>query len=436
MPVMPGITGIVGSRERAAAIASQFRARTGRNPDGVWAAPGRVNIMGEHTDYNGGLVLPFAIDQEAVAAVAVRDDDVITCASLDVEPAARFRLRELRPGAVTGWAAYVLGVVWALRDTGVDVPGLDIVVASDVPIGAGLSSSAALETAVALAVAHLTGSHHSGSHHSGADADADRTQLAIAARRAETDMVGAPVGIMDQMVALHGRAGCALLLDCRSLDVRAVPLTHLQETAGLRLLVIDTRVAHAHAAGGYAERRRACERAAELLGVPALRDASIDDVDRRLDGDLLRCARHVVTEIARVRETAAALDSGDIPTLRALFTASHASMRDDFRISCAEVDAAVEVSTGAGAVAARMTGGGFGGCVLAIVPATRCAEVAAAVASAFRARGFAPPRSCTVQPSAGAHRLDIPGDADTPGDIAAPVAGEPRHLRDLSDRAD
>ncbi len=391
---------MTGIRTRAAALAAAFRDRTGRHPGGVWAAPGRVNIIGEHTDYNAGLVLPFAIDREAVAAVAVRDDDVVTCVSLDVGDVGdvggevSMRLGDLRPGAVAGWAAYVLGVVWALRDTGVDVPGLDIVVTSDVPPGAGLSSSAALETAVALAVAQLTGS------------TADRTQLAIAARRAETDMVGAPVGIMDQMAALHGRVGCALLLDCRSLDVAAVPLDHLRD-AGLRLVVVDTRVAHANAAGGYAARRRACEHAADLLGVPALRDATAAAVEAELSGDLRRYARHVVTEIARVRAAATALEGGDIASLGTLFAASQASMRDDFRISCAEVDVAVEAAIAAGAVAARMTGGGFGGCVLALVPAARCGAVAAAVASAFRARGYAPPRSFAVQPSGGAHRVSL-----------------------------
>jgi galactokinase len=366
-------------------------------PDGVWAAPGRVNLVGEHTDYNSGLVFPLAVDREAVAAVAVRDDGVVTCASLDVAGDARIRLEDLRPGGVHGWAAYVLGVVWALRGVagagaGGTGLGFDVVVGSDVPAGAGLASSAALGAAVAAAVAELTG------------CGMGRTQLAVAVRRGENEMVGAPVGIMDPMAALHGRAGCALLLDCRSLEIDLVPL-HLREL-GLRILVVDTRVRHANAAGGYAARRRACEQAAAQLGVDSLRDATVEAVDGLADGDAKRCARHVVTENARVRETAAALGRGDVASVGAVFASSHASMRDDFRISCVELDLAVTASVGSGAVAARMTGGGFGGCVVALVPAGRCAEVAGALGRAFRDRGFLSPNVFEVLPSDGARRID------------------------------
>ena len=360
-------------------------------PDGVWAAPGRVNLVGEHTDYNDGFVLPAAIDREALAAVRVRDDDLVTCRSLDLPGEVRARLADLGPGTAQGWAAYVLGVLWALREAGVAVPGLDVVVASDVPLGAGLSSSAALEAAVALAVAELT------------DAGLSRSDLAVACRRAENEVVGAPVGVMDQMAALRGRAGAALLLDCRSLEARPVPL-HLDDL-GLRLLVVDTRVSHAHAGGEYGRRRRACEQAAADLGVPALRDADPAAVESLPDGEERRCARHVVTENARVLAVVDALAAGDVAEVGRLFAASHASMRDDFQISCAELDATVEAAVAAGAAAARMTGGGFGGCAVVLAAPDRVAAVGTAVADAFAARGWREPRAFEVAPADGAHRV-------------------------------
>jgi len=381
------MTGLAG---RAQVLEAAFRGATGHLPDGVWSAPGRVNLIGEHTDYNEGFVLPTAIDREVLAAVRRRPDDLVTCRSLDVPQTATARLDELGPGAHAGWSAYVLGVVWALREAGVAVTGLDIVVASDVPVGAGLSSSAALEAATGIAVAELCGS------------DLDRTQLAVLCRRAETEVVGAPVGIMDQMASLSGRQGGALLLDCRSLAVQHVPLA--LEQAGLVLLVLDTRVDHAHAGGQYADRRRSCEQAAAELGVPALRDADLASVERRLTGELLRCARHVVTEDARVLDTVAALHAGDMAAVGALFALSHASMRDDFRISCPELDVAVAAALRGGAVAARMTGGGFGGCATALVPVDRQERVKAEVVRAFWDSGFHAPDVFAVQPSGGAAR--------------------------------
>jgi galactokinase len=376
---------------RAAALARASAEAVGRPPDGIWAAPGRVNLHGEHTDYNDGFVLPAAIDREALAAVGVRNDDLVTCRSLDLPGEAAVRVGDLAPGVAEGWAAYVLGVVWALREAGVDVPGLDVLVASDVPVGAGLSSSAALEAAVALAVAELAG------------ADLSRSELAVACRRAETDVVGAPVGIMDQMAALNGRAGAALLLDCRSLEVRPVEL-HLADL-GLQLLVVDTRVSHAHASGEYGARRRACEQAAAALGVPALRDATLDEVETHLEGEQLRCARHVVTENARVGQVADALAARDTAALGRLFAASHASMRDDFRISCPELDVTVESAVAAGAAAARMTGGGFGGCAVTLVAPDRVAAVEGAVIAAFAARGWREPRAFGVTAADGARRV-------------------------------
>ncbi|MCK9925346.1 galactokinase [Frankia sp. AgPm24] len=375
----------------AARLATEFRARHGRPPAGVWAAPGRVNLMGEHTDYNDGLVLPYAIDSAALAAVAPRDDDRLTCQSLDRPGTAAVDTGDLRPGAVTGWPAYVLGAVWALGWPRTGPPGLDIVVTSQVPAGAGLSSSAALTCAVTLAVAELAG------------LETDRTALATVARRAETDMVGAPVGIMDQMAAMHGRADHALLLDCRSLAFEPVPLPGRE--SGLTLLVVDTRVSHANADGGYARRRATCEDAARTLGVQALRDATVTAVRTTLVGEQRRVARHVVTEIERVRLAVAALRHDDLTGLGEIFAASQASMRDDFRISCAELDLAVDTLLDAGAIAARMTGGGFGGCAVALLPETAVAAATAAVTAAFGAHGFLSPRAFETRPSHGAARV-------------------------------
>ncbi len=379
---------------RARGLTAAFRQAYGTAPQGVWAAPGRVNLLGEHTDYEDGLALPVAVDREALAAVARRTGGRLRCRSAELPGAYEADLDDLGPSWVTGWPAYVAGVLWALREEGVAVPGLDVLVTSDVPLGAGLASSAALTCAVALAVADLAGG------------PLDRGALARAARRAETDVVGAPVGVMDQLAAVSGRAGCALLLDCRSLEV--TPLALRLPEAGLRLVVVDTRVAHAHAGGEYAARRRACAAAAQRLGVPALRDAALDDVERRLDGELRRCARHVVTENARVAAAVGLLGQLDRPDARealgALFAASHTSLRDDLRVSCPELDAAVAAALRCGAVAARMTGGGFGGCAVALVPDDAVAGLVRDVPAAVRAAGLREPRVLELVPSDGARR--------------------------------
>lgn len=382
-------------RRRTDAVAAAFRQAYGTAPEGVWAAPGRVNLLGEHTDHEDGLALPAAVDREALAAVARRPAGRLRCRSAQLPGEFEADLDDLGPGRVAGWPAYVAGAVWALREEGVPVPGLDVLVVSDVPLGAGLASSAALTCAVALAVAELAG------------APVERAVLARAARRAETEVVGAPVGVMDQLAALSGRAGCALLLDCRSLDVTPLPL-RLPE-AGLRLVAVDTRVSHAHAGGEYAARRRACAAAARRLGVPALRDAALDEVERRLDGELRRCARHVVTENARVAAAAGllgALERADTQVaLGALFAASHASLRDDLRVSCPELDAAVAAALRCGAVGARMTGGGFGGCAVALVPDDTVAALVRDLPAVVRAAGLREPRVLEVVPSDGARRV-------------------------------
>jgi len=265
--------------------AAEFTEAFGGKPDGTWWAPGRVNLIGEHTDYNDGFVLPLALEFGVAAAARVADRPVLRARSLQQGETVELELAEIAPGRVHGWVAYVAGVAWALREAGHDVPGLDIVVDGDVPVGAGLSSSAALECAVAVAWNDLGGLALS------------RDDLAAAARRAENDVAGAPTGVMDQMASLYGRAGHLVFIDTRSLAVE--PVRFDPPSAGLSLLVIDTRAPHALVDGEYAERHRSCAQATELLGVRALRDVPADGLDdalARLDDDLLRRrVRHIVT---------------------------------------------------------------------------------------------------------------------------------------------
>ena len=374
-----------------ARVAAAFVERMGRPPDGIWAAPGRVNLIGEHTDYNDGFVLPAAIDRHVVVAAARRPDRKIRAWSAQEGDAPDQRLGEPGPGG--GWAAYVGGVAWALGADGADLGGFDLVVDSDLPAGAGLSSSAALEAAVALALADLF------------EGPFDRKGLALAGQRAEAEIVGMPCGIMDQMAVLLGRAGHALFLDTRSLDAELVPLP-----PGLDLVVIDTRVARRLAAAPYAERRQACEAAAALLGVVALRDVSLPELEAaadRLGPVLFRRARHVVTENARVLALVAALAAGDPPPWDSLMAASHASLRDDFEVSCPELDLAVAKAVESGAVAARMTGAGFGGSAIALVPGEPglVEALTQAVETAFAARGLAQPAVLRVATADGARRV-------------------------------
>jgi galactokinase len=357
---------------------------------GRWAAPGRVNLIGEHLDYNGGPVLPIAIDRRTVVTAARRDETTVTASSESFGEPVTFGLA-VEPGEVTGWAAYVAGVVWALRSAGHAVPGLRIEVSSDLPIGAGLSSSHALECAVAVAARDLGG------------LDVDDVGLALAAQRAENDYVGAPTGIMDQLASLGGVPGHALLIDTVALTVRPVPAGWVDDD--LVLLVIDTRAHHAHADGGYADRRRECTNAASALGVATLATASLDAASRLGDETLRRRARHVVTETNRVEQAVAALDGRDWSRFGWLLSQSHVSLRDDFEVSCAELDEAVAAAVAAGALGARMTGGGFGGSAIALVPAARVESVVDACRVAFADRGFAAPAAFPVEPAAGATRL-------------------------------
>jgi galactokinase len=369
-----------------------FAERFGGPPDGVWAAPGRVNVIGEHTDYNDGYVLPVALPHTTRAAVARRTDGRLAFASLQGDGAVvELALAELAPGRPDGWAGYPAGVVDGLRErlTG----GLSVLVDTDVPVGAGLSSSAALTCSVALALHDLVAP------------ELDRDDLVELARRSENDFVGAPTGILDQSASLLCTAGAALFLDTREKRTEQVPLD--LAAAGLELLVVDTRTSHTHADGGYGDRRRECEEAAARLGVPALRDvpdvAGLSGLD---DEVLLRRARHIVTENARVLEVVAILrGEGDPRTIGPVLSEGHASLRDDFQISTEELDVCVDAALAAGAHGARMVGGGFGGSAVVLVDRDRAEAVAGAVRHEFGRRGFTAPRTFDVIPSAGARRL-------------------------------
>jgi galactokinase len=381
--------------ESAARARRAFIDRFGTEPEGVWAAPGRVNVIGEHTDYNDGYVLPVALPHTTRAAVARRTDGRIALASLQGDTGVvELGIDELAPGRPDGWAGYPAGVVEGLKDR--LAGGVSLLVDTDVPVGAGLSSSAALTCSVALALSDLVAP------------GLTRADLVELARRSENDFVGAPTGILDQSASLLCTAGNALFLDTRERRTEQVPLD--LAAAGLELLVVDTGTSHTHADGGYGDRRRECEAAAARLGVPALRDvadvAGLAALDDGGDGVLLRRARHIVTENARVLEVADILRGcADPRGIGPVLTAGHASLRNDFQISTPELDACVEAAVRAGAHGARMVGGGFGGSAVVLVDRDRAAAVAAAVGERFAREGFAAPRTFDVVPSAGARRI-------------------------------
>ncbi|MBF4995060.1 galactokinase [Arthrobacter gandavensis] len=367
----------------------------GYEPLGVWSAPGRVNLIGEHTDYNQGFVFPLAIDCRARIAAAPRTDGVLRLATTAPgSEAAEIRVTELAPGQLAGWSRYVAGVHWAFGLRGAAVPGMDMLLDSDVPVGAGLSSSAAVECATALAVMELSG------------ADLPAEDLVLLCQQAENEFAGAPTGILDQSAALLSEAGHGLFLDCRSRKSRLVPLDLAGE--GMALLVIDTKVSHAHDSGGYAERRGDCERAAAALGAGSLRDVMLPDLvlaATQLDRLAYRRARHVVSENERVLTAVAQLESGrPIRALGQVLASSHESLRDDFEVSSPELDLAVETAMAAGAAGARMTGGGFGGSAIALVNGQEAGQVGAAVERAFGRAGYAEPDIFAVEPGAGARR--------------------------------
>ncbi|HEY6794720.1 MAG TPA: galactokinase [Kineosporiaceae bacterium] len=401
----------------SAAVAQVTRAfdeAFGRHPDGVWAAPGRVNLIGEHVDYNAGSCLPLALPHRTYVALARRDDRTVRAHSPHLhQPTGTGddtwwsgSLDDVAPGQVKGWAGYVAGVPWALAralggtSAGAAVTGFDVEILSSVPVGSGLSSSAALECAVALALDDTLGLGLA------AD-DAGRARLAAVCVEAENEIAGAPTGGMDQAAALRCRAGHALLLDCRDFTVRHLPLDLTAE--GLELLVIDTRAQHALVDGQYGSRRQACLEACGLLGLSSLGDlppAELEPALARLpDEELRRRVRHVVTEIARVDQVRDLLDAGRLREIGLLLDASHRSLHDDYEVSCAELDVACQAALTAGALGARMTGGGFGGSAVALVETGATAHVAAEVTAAFGRTGFRAPAFLRATPSAPGARV-------------------------------
>ncbi|GAA1250155.1 galactokinase [Kitasatospora nipponensis] len=379
----------------------------GAAPTGVWAAPGRVNLIGEHTDYNDGFVMPIALPQAVRVAARLREDGRLRLYSAQGDGRITDLVAaDLKPGAVAGWASYPAGVVWALLEDGHPVGGADLYFDSEVPTGAGLSSSAALEVAVAVVYRDLHG------------LDLDAAALALLAQRAENLFVGVPCGVMDQMASACCAQGAALFLDTRDLSGRQVPFAPADQ--GLELLVIDTRVKHDLGDGAYAALRAGCEGAAELLGLAALRDLTPGQLPAALDrlpAELGPLVRHVVTENERVTQAVALLGAGDTAALGPILTDGHASLRDDFRVSCAETDLAVASAVEAGALGARMTGGGFGGSVIALVPREATQRVEQAVLDAFREAGHRAPVAFTVTAGAGARRLQSVQDLQDLQDI-------------------
>jgi len=369
-------------------VTSLFIDAFGMPPEGVWSAPGRVNLIGEHTDYTGGFVMPFAIHQRAYVAARPRNDGVVRAIARD-RGTEQTALASVKLGEPDDWLGYLAGAAFVAGDE----LGWDLALASDVPIGGGLSSSAAITCAALLAMNDVRGWN------------LELQDLAVLAQRVEHEVIGTPCGIMDQTASLRCIDGHLLMLDTRSLEVAHVPWTGAE--FGLQLLITDTQAPHQLVDGQYAQRRRLCEEATERLGVDQLRDATPELLaasQALLTAEQFACARHVVSENVRVLETRALLDADQPGLIGPLLTASHASLRDDFRVTVPQLDIAVEAALDAGALGARMTGGGFGGCTVTLVHVDRVPAVEHEIGARFRTEGFDHPRHFLAAPSAGAMR--------------------------------
>lgn len=387
----------------AARAAETFNSEHGRAPHSVWSSPGRVNLIGEHTDYNDGFVLPFALPHRTAVAVSPRTDgklSIVTLGSDDQTQRARtVPVDSLAPGTISGWPAYPAGVAWVLRDAGFPIPGADLVIAGDVPTGAGLSSSHALQCAVALSLLDICGRALDRPE------SPSRAEIARWVQRCENDFVGAPTGLLDQTASLSCTEANALFFDVRTGETEQIPFD--TDSYGLELLVIDTRVNHSHSDSGYRQRREGCERAAGLLGLKALRDLTSSELPTampHLPEELRPLVRHIVTENERVLATVDTLRTDRIVDIGPLLTASHISLRDDFRISCPELDLAVDSALEAGALGARMTGGGFGGSAIALMRSADRARIERQVLQGFADQSFTTPRLFTATPAAGARQ--------------------------------
>jgi galactokinase len=372
-------------------IEKKFLETFGAEPDLVAAAPGRVNLIGEHIDYSDGFVLPFAIKDRTLVAARKRGDSTVRIASAQRRnKIVTVDISKVKPGLKGEWERYALGVLWAL---GVK-EGVDLLIDGHVPLGAGLSSSAALECSVATAMNHLF------------DLGFNLEELARLTQKAENQYVGVPCGIMDQSVSLMATQGSALLLDCRDLTTKNIPFD--VASSGLELLIIDTQAHHALTDGGYAERRASCESVVAKLGITSLRELSMEQLENSrglLTETEFKRARHAVTEMKRVLECVDALSKSEFEKVGELINQSHASLRDDYTVSCPELDTAVEAALTAGALGSRMVGGGFGGSAIALIQASKTTETIRSIEKAFASKGFKAPRFFTSLPSQGAELL-------------------------------
>lgn len=369
---------------------SGFKKIFGYEASGVWSAPGRANLIGEHTDYNNGFVFPFGIDRRTYVALSPRQDMLCRVASGLSEEIYEYELSQTMPTQLD-WALYPLGVAWTMQEKAKF--GFDAYFVSEVPIGAGLSSSAAIECSIGIALNEIW------------EAGYSKQQIALLGQKAENEVVGAPTGIMDQTASMLAKSDAAVLIDCKTLETKLVPLG--LSSQGLVVAVIDTRVSHRHSDGGYRSRREACEKGAKIMGVESLRELTVSDLDaakQKMDDVTFRRCRHVITENQRVLEAVNALRAGEMDQLGQLLLQSHASMRDDFEISIDELDTAVEVAMRVGAVGSRMTGGGFGGAAIAIIDQSKLEMLSAECKREFLANGFAEPNVFAVTPSDGARR--------------------------------
>jgi galactokinase len=384
-------------KELAQQTTVDFKKGSGREPQWIAAAPGRVNVIGEHTDYNDGFVLPMAIDRYTVIAAAPNGSDKITLRSAAGNGVATADLTQpLKPGPKGHWANYPIGVIAGFLARGLKPVGFDAVLNSTVPLGGGLSSSAALEVATATLLEAITGQR------------LDPVDKALLCQKAEHDYAGMPCGIMDQFISVMGKKDHLLLLDCRSRKPELVPMTD----PSVALLITNTNVKHELTGGEYAKRRAQCEQAAKALGVPSLRDATADMLERargRMDEVAFRRARHVIGEIERTVHAAEGVRASNWPTVGQLMYASHKSLRDDYEVSCAELDAVVDIAraigTKGGVIGCRMTGGGFGGCAVALVRADKVDAISGRVAAEYEQRTKIKPTLFVSRPAAGATLL-------------------------------
>ena len=378
-------------KQLALMLASKFAEIFGKQPDLIASAPGRVNLIGEHVDFLDGFVLPFAISDVTTVAIAKNSSKVIRVASIQKGgEITTVDISKIAPMTGEPWTRYPIGVLWALGNEALS-NGLDILVDGRVPLGAGLSSSAALECAVATAVDELYGLNLS------------LPELARIAQKGENVYVGMPCGIMDQSVSLMATQGNALLLDTRDLSTEQIPFDIAP--LGLELLVIDTQVHHALVDGGYAERRASCEKAVADLGITSLRDISVSEFEARkseLDANTYIRAYHGVTEMKRVLDAVVLLKSGDFVGFGEIVTLAHQSLRDNYTVSCPELDLAADTANRFGALGARMIGGGFGGSAIALIKARDSELIKSEIKGAFVASKFKAPRFFSALPSQGA----------------------------------